>query len=728
MWDARRGPRRRADRPWSHWTCPGHGARPPAAGRGVTLAGPGRGRRRRGCRTGAPCRLLARRPDRPAPGPAPAGAGATLTSSARCARARRRRRGGGGAGWRTRRADFAASVEASIGRWFRRLRRRRRTVVGRTARHPAGERPPSFLHCYEVFATADAEIGPELGRITVPALAVTGDLDPGSTPEMSRRLADAIPAAARVDRPRRPAHAAGRAPRGARPTILTTFIEERAQSDLSERCTTSSTASGCPRRRRLLRQHQPGHPRGRCTRPPAAPPPTSTRPSSRPRRLREPALAGPQPDQARAPAAPPRRPDRRARRGTRPHGIPGQRQAAARDARPSWPPCPSTSTTTPAWPTRSRATPSPRSNRALLNYTQREPLGVVGRHHPVELAADADHHQAGPGAGRRQHHGDQALRVHLAPPSCGWPSWPSRPASRRAWSTSSPASAPRPAQPWSTTRTLAKISFTGSTATGSPHRRHRRRRASSARTLELGGKSPEHRLRGRQRRQRRHGRRGRHLRRRRPDLHRRQPGLRAPLRLRRAARAGRRAGRAASASATRSRTPPSSARWPSRTSRTRSSSLRRPGRHRGRHGAHRRRPPRRRPRRLLLRAHRPHRRRQHHARRPRGDLRPRGGHHALRHRGGGPAPGQRHRVRPRRRACGRRTSPAPTGWPAAWRPARSGSTPTGPCPRCPRARASRTAAWASSTAWSPCRSTPGSRASGSTPSEEPVADPFIMRS
>src|SRR5262249_41140913 len=51
----------------------------------------------------------------------------------------------------------------------------------------------SFLHCYRVFATADAEIGEELNRITVPALAVTGEHDPGSTPEMTQRRAAAVP-------------------------------------------------------------------------------------------------------------------------------------------------------------------------------------------------------------------------------------------------------------------------------------------------------------------------------------------------------------------------------------------------------------------------------------------------------------------------------------------------------------------------------------------------------
>jgi pimeloyl-ACP methyl ester carboxylesterase len=44
-----------------------------------------------------------------------------------------------------------------------------------------------------VFATADAEVGTELSRIAVPALAVTGENDPGSTPEMTRRLAAALP-------------------------------------------------------------------------------------------------------------------------------------------------------------------------------------------------------------------------------------------------------------------------------------------------------------------------------------------------------------------------------------------------------------------------------------------------------------------------------------------------------------------------------------------------------
>jgi (E)-2-((N-methylformamido)methylene)succinate hydrolase len=88
--------------------------------------------------------------------------------------------------------DFAASASASLRRWFdgtdvdpEQVRRTEATLLANDT--------GSFLRCYRVFATGDAEIGPELGRITVPALAITGEHDPGSTPEMTRRLATAMP-------------------------------------------------------------------------------------------------------------------------------------------------------------------------------------------------------------------------------------------------------------------------------------------------------------------------------------------------------------------------------------------------------------------------------------------------------------------------------------------------------------------------------------------------------
>jgi (E)-2-((N-methylformamido)methylene)succinate hydrolase len=88
--------------------------------------------------------------------------------------------------------DFAASAEASLQRWYEgtdvspeQVRLTRATLLSNN--------PSSFVHCYRVFATADAEIANQLAQIRVPALAVTGERDRGSTPEMTHRLAAAMP-------------------------------------------------------------------------------------------------------------------------------------------------------------------------------------------------------------------------------------------------------------------------------------------------------------------------------------------------------------------------------------------------------------------------------------------------------------------------------------------------------------------------------------------------------
>jgi pimeloyl-ACP methyl ester carboxylesterase len=92
----------------------------------------------------------------------------------------------------TAEADFRASAAASLQRWYTGTRVDP-AWVQRTEATLLANDVASFVNCYRVFATADAEIGPELDRITVPALAVTGENDPGSTPEMTRRLAAALP-------------------------------------------------------------------------------------------------------------------------------------------------------------------------------------------------------------------------------------------------------------------------------------------------------------------------------------------------------------------------------------------------------------------------------------------------------------------------------------------------------------------------------------------------------
>lgn len=91
------------------------------------------------------------------------------------------------------RADFVGSVEASILRWYPQGQGVNQDKVEQTRTTLLANPVDSYLYAYEVFATADAEIGPKLGRIAGPSLAVTGELDPGSTPEMTRRLGKAIP-------------------------------------------------------------------------------------------------------------------------------------------------------------------------------------------------------------------------------------------------------------------------------------------------------------------------------------------------------------------------------------------------------------------------------------------------------------------------------------------------------------------------------------------------------
>ena len=241
----------------------------------------------------------------------------------------------------------------------------------------------------------------------------------------------------------------------------------------------------------------------------------------------------------------------------------------------------------------------------------------------------------------------------------------------------------------------------------------------------------EHRLRGRRRRERRHGCGRRHLRRRPVRPASRAAGCSCTaISLRRDRSSGSPSGPARIRIGDplddehRAR-----ARWPSRTSWTRSPAYvdHRPQRGRqraGRRSARRRRghggyfyEP------TVLR-----RRRQQHAGRPRGDLRPGGRDHAVRHRGRGGAARQRHRVRPRGRACGPRTCPARTAWP-------------------PRLDAGTI--WVNTyRAMSPMSPRQGFKNSGMgvehgteaiqeytrlksvwiNTSEEPVADPFIMRS
>ncbi|AXK37156.1 alpha/beta fold hydrolase [Streptomyces armeniacus] len=170
---------------------PGHGARPPA-GDGVTLAdladgvagGIPAGSHLVGFSLGA---LVAQHLALYRPGLV-----ATLTSVSSVCERTAEERASVLARLRSAEADFPASAAASLDRWYAGTDVDPRWVSRTEATLRAND-VGSFLRCYRVFATADAELGPALGTIAVRALAVTGENDTGSTPEMTRRLAAALP-------------------------------------------------------------------------------------------------------------------------------------------------------------------------------------------------------------------------------------------------------------------------------------------------------------------------------------------------------------------------------------------------------------------------------------------------------------------------------------------------------------------------------------------------------
>lgn len=126
----------------------------------------------------------------------------------------------------TARADVGASTDASLKRWYEGTDVAP-ALVDRTEKVLRANDAESFLRCYEVFATADAELAPRLGGIEQPSLAVTGADDPGSTPEMTHRLAGALPDCRAVIVPGARHMLPVQHPR-ALVTALTTFIGERA--------------------------------------------------------------------------------------------------------------------------------------------------------------------------------------------------------------------------------------------------------------------------------------------------------------------------------------------------------------------------------------------------------------------------------------------------------------------------------------------------------------------
>lgn len=88
----------------------------------------------------------------------------------------------------------AANVDAALERWFSPVFRRdhpeRVAAIHATvtSNHPEG-----YYRSYALFGTQDDFAVDRLATIRVPVLVATGELDPGSTPRMTRALAEHLP-------------------------------------------------------------------------------------------------------------------------------------------------------------------------------------------------------------------------------------------------------------------------------------------------------------------------------------------------------------------------------------------------------------------------------------------------------------------------------------------------------------------------------------------------------
>ncbi|WP_271408760.1 alpha/beta fold hydrolase [Pseudomonas sp. Q1-7] len=89
-----------------------------------------------------------------------------------------------------------ANAEAALSRWFsREYQAANPAQIAAIRQTLASNDPQGYLTTYELFATQDMYRVEDLGSIQVPTLVATGELDPGSTPDMARQLAQRIPGA-----------------------------------------------------------------------------------------------------------------------------------------------------------------------------------------------------------------------------------------------------------------------------------------------------------------------------------------------------------------------------------------------------------------------------------------------------------------------------------------------------------------------------------------------------
>ncbi|MDX1300366.1 MAG: alpha/beta fold hydrolase [Pseudomonas sp.] len=89
-----------------------------------------------------------------------------------------------------------ANAEAALTRWFsHEYQAANPAQIAALRQTLASNDPEGYLTTYELFATQDMYQVDRLDSIRVPTLISTGELDPGSTPQMAKELAELIPGA-----------------------------------------------------------------------------------------------------------------------------------------------------------------------------------------------------------------------------------------------------------------------------------------------------------------------------------------------------------------------------------------------------------------------------------------------------------------------------------------------------------------------------------------------------
>ncbi|OLU31557.1 alpha/beta fold hydrolase [Pseudomonas sp. PA27(2017)] len=92
-----------------------------------------------------------------------------------------------------------ANAEAALSRWFsREYQAANPAQIAAIRQTLAGNDAQGYLTTYTLFATQDMYRADDLAEIQVPTLIATGELDPGSTPQMAEQLAQCIPGARAV--------------------------------------------------------------------------------------------------------------------------------------------------------------------------------------------------------------------------------------------------------------------------------------------------------------------------------------------------------------------------------------------------------------------------------------------------------------------------------------------------------------------------------------------------